>query len=75
MQDARAKAEILAEASGMAIKSISVIEESGTFTNDGGITRFAKAYGATEEALDAETVVQSAKLQVTASVVITFEAE
>ncbi len=75
VQDARAKAEILAEASGMAIKSISVIEESSTFTNDGGITRFAKAYGATEDALDAETVVQSAKLQVTASVVITFEAE
>ena len=75
VQDARAKAEIMAEATGMAIKSISVIEESGTFTNDGGITRFAKAYGAEEDALDAETVVQSAKLQVTASVVITFEAE
>ena len=75
VQDARAKAEVLAEASGLTIKGISVIEEGSTYSYDTGLTRFAKAYGATEDAAEAGTVVQSAKLQVTASIVITFDAE
>ena len=75
--DARAKAEILAEASGLKISGIDLISEGGvySFSNDVGNTR-AKGFDVMEEAAaDAGTVVQSAKLIVSASVSITFEAE
>ena len=75
--DARAKAEILAEASGLKISGIETISEGGvySFSNDVGNTR-AKGFDVMEEAAaDAGTVVQSAKLIVSASVSITFEAE
>lgn len=75
--DARTKAEILAEASGLKISGIDLISEGGvySFSNDVGNTR-AKGFDVMEEAAaDAGTVVQSAKLIVSASVSITFEAE
>ena len=75
--DARAKAEILAEASGLKISGIDLISEGGvySFSNDVGNTR-AKGFDVMEEAAaDAGTVVQSAKLIVSASISITFEAE
>ena len=75
VQDARAKADILAEASGLKIRSIDAIEEGSTYSFDTGVNRFAKTYGTSEDVEEAETVVQSAKLQVTATITIIFEAE
>ena len=77
--DARAKAEVLAEAAGMKITGIEIISEGGTYSYDSGLNNFsAKAAGRyTEEAMAMEydTVVQAAKLTVSASVTITFLAE
>ena len=75
VQDARAKADILAEASGLKIRSIDAIEEGSTYSFDTGVNRFAKTYGTSEDVEEAETVVQSAKLQITATITIIFEAE
>jgi len=75
--DARTKADILAEASGLKITGMETIAEGGVFSyeNDVGNVR-AKGVGMMEESeADAGTVVQSAKLIVSASVSITFEAE
>ena len=80
VQDARKKAEILAEASGLKLASIEQITEGGTFSYDNNIGNiYSKAAGfdigmETEEA-KAETVVQAAKLVVSAAVSITFNAE
>ena len=77
--DAKAKAEVLAEAAGLKINGIEVISEGGvySYTNTVG-NMYDKGFGEMEEAdraSSAETVVQSAKLIVSASVSITFEAE
>ena len=80
VQDARKKAEILAEASGLKLASIEQITEGGTFSYDNNIGNiYSKAAGfdigmETEEA-KAGTVVQAAKLVVSAAVSITFNAE
>ncbi len=76
--DAKAKAEVLAEASGVKIKGIEIISEGGVYSYDNSVGNFsAKAMGAAdvEEAFGGGTVVQAAKLIVTATVNITFEAE
>ena len=72
VQDAQAKAQILAEASGLTIKGIESISENNTYSYDSGLNNFSKTAGAVE---DAKTVVQAAKLQVTANVTITFETD
>ena len=80
VQDARKKAEILAEASGLKLDSIEQITEGGIFSYDNNIGNiYSKAAGfdigmETEEA-EAGTVVQAAKLVVSAAVSITFNAE
>lgn len=80
VQDARKKAEILAEASGLKLASIEQITEGGIFSYDNNIGNiYSKAAGfdigmETEEA-KAGTVVQAAKLVVSAAVSITFNAE
>ena len=73
--DAKAKAEVLAEAAGLKIKGIEVISEGGvySYTNTVG-NMYDRGFGK-EEAAAGETVVQSAKLVVSASVSMTFEAE
>ena len=75
--DARAKAEVLAEAAGLKITGIESLSEGGTYSYDSGLNNFsAKAAGRfTEEAMEYDTVVQAAKLTVSASVTITFLAE
>ena len=76
--DAKAKAEVLAEATGLKIKGIEILSEGGVYSYDNGAGNFsAKAMGAVEaeEAFDGSTVVQAAKLIVNATVTITFEAE
>ncbi len=75
--DAKAKAEVLAEAAGLKIKGIEVITEGGTYSYTNTL---GNMYDRDFEVAEAEddsgsTVVQSAKLIVSASVSITFEAE
>jgi uncharacterized protein YggE len=76
--DAKNKAEILAEASGLKISAIEIISEGGVYSyqiNVGNV--YSRAAGMEEPAMkeDAGTVVQSAKLIVNATVSITFTAE
>ena len=76
--DAKKKAEILAEASGLKITGIEIISEGGVYSYQNNVGNvYAKGVDdIVEEAeADAGTVVQSAKLIVSASVSITFEAE
>ena len=77
--EAKRKAETYAEAAGLKITGIDVISESGvlSYQNDVGnvYSRAGGMDGMTEEAKDSGTVVQSAKLIVSASVSVTFEAE
>ena len=71
--DARAKAEILAEASGLRITEIDRISEGDVFNYDNTVGNFpAKAMEADEAA---GTVVRAAKLIVSATVTVTFEAK
>ena len=76
--DAKKKAEILAEASGLKITGIEIISEGGVYSYQNNIGNvYSRTTGMEEPAMeeDAGTVVQSAKLIVSASVSITFEAE
>ena len=74
VQDARAKAEILAEAAGLTITKIEAITEGATYSYDSGANVFRAKGIETEEDASAATVVQAAKLQVSATISITFEA-
>ena len=76
--DAKKKAEILAEASGLKIIGIEIISEGGVYSYQNNVGNvYAKGVDdiVEETEADAGTVVQSAKLIVSASVSITFEAE
>lgn len=71
--DAKAKAEVLAAASGLTLGKIEDIREANTFSYDSGANNFSvKASG---NAMDKGTVVRAAKLVVSASVNITWKAE
>ena len=75
--EARVKAEVLAEAAGMKITGIQVISEGGVYSYNNSVGNFsAKAMdrGEMEEATYG-TVVQAAKLIVSATVSVTFTAE
>lgn len=72
--DAKNKADILAEASGLKITGIESLSEDGVFSFENNIGNvYAKM--AVAETADAGTVVQAAKLIVSASVSITYSAE
>lgn len=71
--DARAKAEVLAEASGLTLMGIRTLSESGTYSMDSGLNNFRAAKA--ESPASAQTIVQAAKLCVTGSVTIVFDAE
>ena len=77
--DAKKKAEILAEASGLKITGIEIISEGGVYSYQNNVGNvYSRTTGMEEPAEveeDSGTVVQSAKLIVSASVSITFEAE
>ena len=77
--DAKAKAETLAEAAGLKITGIKTIAEGNTWSFDSGANNFSakRAAGEQEEAADAAygTLVQAAKLVVSATVTVVFEAE
>ena len=73
--DAKAKAEILAEAAGLKITGTDAVSEGGTFSYDNNVGNFNVRTMGKEESLDTGTVVQAAKLIVSANVTITFIAE
>lgn len=76
VEDAKKKAEILAQASGMKITGIELISENGVFSFENSIGNvYARDMAAPESAADKSTVVQAAKLIVSATVSITFSAE
>ena len=71
--DAKAKAETLAEASGLRITGMDTISEGGVYSYDNTVGNFS-AQETVEADEGAGTVVQAAKLIVSATVTITFEA-
>ena len=72
--DAKNKADVLAEASGLKITGIESLSEDGVFSFENNVGNvYAKM--AVAETADAGTVVQAAKLIVSASVSITYSAE
>jgi hypothetical protein len=73
--DARGRAEALAEAAGLELTGIETISEGGVFTFDNNVSNFSARGIAKEEAIDTGTVVQAAKLIVSAGVTVTFRAE
>ena len=73
--DARAKAEILADAAGLKITGVTSLDESSVYSYESSENYFrAKDAGAGEQAAGAPTVVQAAKICVTAGVTLTCSA-
>ena len=72
--DAKAKAEVLAEAAGLKITGIQAISDSNVYSYTNNIGNFS-ARSMDAAAGKAETVVQAAKLIVSATVSITYTAE
>lgn len=72
VNDAREKAEILADAAGLQIRGVEDIVEQGTYSYDRGINSFKTADA---EGAEVGTFVQSAKLSVSSSVSVTFKAD
>ena len=73
--DALARAEALAEAAGLKLTGIETISEGGVFSFDNNVSNFTARGLGKEEAVDTGTIVQAAKLIVSASVTVTFRAE
>lgn len=73
--DAKAKADVLAEAAGLGKLEIDSIAESGVYAYDSGTNNFSAKGMITEQAGDAATVIRAAKICVSASVTITYEAK
>ena len=73
--DARVRAEALADAAGLKLTGIETISEGGVFSFDNNVSNFSARGIAKEEAMDTGTVVQAAKLIVSAGVTVTFRAE
>ena len=73
--DAKAKAETLADAAGLKISGIDSISEGGTFSYDNSVSNFSVRAMGEEKSADTGTIVQAAKLIISANVTITFEAE
>jgi len=72
LAEAKEKAAVLAEAAGMGELKIESIQETGFFAYDNGTNRFVtKAAGAAET--DAATIIQAAKICVSATVTVTFK--
>ena len=69
--DAKVKGKILAEADGVTITGTELITEGGVYSYENSVGNFA----AKEESVDGGTVVQAAKIVVSASVTVTYEAE
>ena len=76
VEDAKKKAEVLAQASGLKITGIELISEGGVYSYENSVGNvYAKSMDVPAAREDAGTVVQAAKLIVTATISITFSAE
>lgn len=73
--DAKAKADVLAEAAGLGKLELENITEGGIYAYDSGANNFSAKGMITEQAEDAATVIRAAKICVSASVTITYEAK
>ena len=73
--DAKKKAEVLAEASSLKITGISCISDSSVYSYSNTVGNFSARAMDTAASGKAETVVQAAKLVVSATVCITYHAE
>ena len=73
--DAKAKADVLAEATGLGKLELENITEGGVYAYDSGANNFSAKGMITEQAEDAATVIRAAKICVSASVTITYEAK
>ena len=73
VEDAQAKAAVLADAAGLQLRGIEDIAEQNTYSYDKGIRNSFDMVAAEESA--AGTVVQAAKLTVSSSIVVTFKAD
>lgn len=73
VQDARRKADVIAEAAGLKITAIEQVKEGGVSSFDSGISNFTAARGEDKEM--AATEVQAAKLCVSAQVTVVFDTE
>ncbi len=74
--DAMKKAEILAASAGLKITGIELISEGGTVNYENSVGNvYARGFEMASAKEDAGTVVQAAKLIVSASVTVTFTAE
>lgn len=76
VDDAKMKAGVLAEAAGLEITGIELISEEGVYSYENSVGNvYGKGRAAMETAADSGTVVQAAKLIVSAAVSITFITE
>ena len=74
--DAKEKAAVLAEAAGIGELEIKTVSDGGIYSYDSGVNNFAmKAMGVETAAGDASTVIRAAKISVSASVTVIFEAK
>ena len=75
VNDARKKAEIIAKAAGLTITGIETISESYSYTSESSRNAVFKNAVIEDAAVYGQTIVQSAKLSVEASISIVFVAE
>ncbi len=72
VEDAKEKAAVLAEAAGLGEIEIESIQEGTVYTYDSGVNNFSRKVFGEEAAAGAPTVVQAAKICVSAGVTVTF---
>ena len=78
VEDAKAKAQVLAEAAGLSIRGIESIQEGSVYSYDSGVNNFSLKRAAGEEPameMDASTVVRAAKICISATVTIVYDCE
>ncbi len=73
--DAKAKAEILAEAAGFGEIEIVSIQEGSVYSYDSGANNFSRKAAGVAMEMEEATVVRAAKICVSASVTVTFESK
>ena len=71
--DAQAKAAVLAEAAGLGELEVLSIQEGSVYSFDSGVNNFSRKVSGAGTEMDYATVVQAAKIGVSATVTITFK--
>ena len=70
--DAKAKAAVLAEAAGLGGLEVVFIQEGSVYSFDSGLNNFSRKVAGAGTEMDYATVIQAAKIGVSATVTITF---